>query len=81
MESTEEKELILNTVREILESNQHAFQNLIVILQDIQDKLRYIPAEAMLDTRHREQSGPRGFSCPRCSRGRRAKTTSVTCAP
>jgi len=58
MESTEDKDEILNAVREILESSQHGFQNLIALLQDIQNRFRYIPKVAMIEVAKRLDMSP-----------------------
>jgi len=49
MEIIENKAEILDQVREILGSRKDSFYNLIVILQDIQKRFRYIPKIAMAE--------------------------------
>ncbi len=57
MEVVEEETEILDEVREILESRKEDFQNVIVFLQDVQNRFRYIPKVAMTEiAKHLELS-------------------------
>jgi len=49
MEIVEEETEILNGVREIIRSREGVFQNVIVLLQDVQNRFRYIPKTAMFE--------------------------------